>query len=83
MLIEEGDYYEVNELKGSISRSFLHTWRNSGFSPVLSNSNFGFGEGRCLGGGTYINGGLVWRTPEIGLVVFDFTGIFGTIGFAV
>ena len=65
LLIEEGDYYEVNELKGSISRSFLHTWRNSGFSPVLSNSNFGFGEGRCLGGGTYINGGLVWRTPEI------------------
>ena len=32
---------------------------------MLSKSNYGFGEGKCLGGGTYINGGLIWRTPEI------------------
>ena len=36
-------------------------WNDS----IISKSNFGFGEGKCLGGGTYINGGLIWRTPEI------------------
>lgn len=65
LLIEEGDHYKVNQFNKSISKSFLYAWRNSGMTPVISKSNFGFGEGKCLGGGTYINGGLIWRTPEI------------------
>ena len=50
---------------GSISKSFLYAWRNAGITPILSKSSYGFGEGKCLGGGTYINGGLIWRTPKI------------------
>lgn len=65
ILIEDGDYHEVNKFAGSISESFLYAWRNSGITPVLSKANFAFGEGRCLGGGSYVNGGLIWRTPEI------------------
>lgn len=65
LLVEEGNRYSINEFKTSISKSFLNAWRNGGITPVLSKSNYGFGEGRCLGGGTYINGGLIWRTPEL------------------
>jgi choline dehydrogenase-like flavoprotein len=65
LLIEEGNHYKINEFNGSISKSFLNAWRNSGVTPVLSKSSYGIGEGKCLGGGTYINGGLIWRTPEI------------------
>ena len=65
LLVEEGNRYSINEFKNSISKSFLYAWRNGGITPVLSKSNYGFGEGKCLGGGTYINGGLIWRTPEI------------------
>ena len=65
LLIEEGNHYKINEFEGSISKSFLYAWRNSGITPVLSKSSYGIGEGKCLGGGTYINGGLIWRTPEI------------------
>ncbi len=65
LLIEEGQDYKVNEFGGSISKSFLYAWRNAGITPILSKSSYGFGEGKCLGGGTYINGGLIWRTPKI------------------
>ncbi|MDB3970549.1 GMC family oxidoreductase N-terminal domain-containing protein, partial [Candidatus Pelagibacter sp.] len=64
LLIEEGQNFKVNHFRGSMSKSLLHVWRNSGITPILSKSSFGFGEGRCLGGGTYINGGLIWRTPN-------------------
>ena len=65
ILIEEGKHFKVNEFKGSMAKSLLNVWRNAGVTPIISKSNFGFGEGRCLGGGTYVNGGLMWRTPKI------------------
>lgn len=65
LLIEEGEHYKINQFNQSISKSFLYAWRNCGMTPIISKSNFGFGEGKCLGGGTYINGGLIWRTPKI------------------
>ena len=64
ILIEEGKHFKVNEFKGSMAKSLLNVWRNAGVTPIISKSNFGFGEGRCLGGGTYVNGGLMWRTPK-------------------
>ena len=65
LLIEEGKEYETNSKNNLFSNSFLNAWRNSGVTPIISKSNFAFGEGMCLGGGTSVNGGLVWRTPEI------------------
>ena len=64
ILIEDGDYHEINKFAGSISGLFVcmeKFWYYSSFSKA----NFAFGEGRCLGGGSYVNGGLIWRTPEI------------------
>ena len=65
ILIEEGAHYKINHFKGSISNSFSKVWRNSGATPILGNPTFGYGEGMCLGGGTYINGGLIYRTADI------------------
>ncbi len=65
LMIEEGKNHEINSKNNSFSKSFLNAWRNSGITPIISKSNFAFGEGMCLGGGTTINGGLVWRTPEL------------------
>ena len=64
ILVEEGDFFEIDHFKGSFSKSITETWRNAGFTPIFGNPNFAFAEGRCLGGSTYINGGLFWRTPE-------------------
>ena len=71
LLIEEGEHFKVNQFEGSISKSLSNAWRNSGITPILCKSSFGFGEGKCLGGGTYINGGLIWRTPNITLKLWN------------
>jgi hypothetical protein len=63
LLIEEGKYFEIDNFKGSFKKS-LKAWRNGGFTPVIGTPSFGYGEGMCLGGSTYINGGLIWRTPN-------------------
>jgi len=39
-------------------------YRDGGICPFWGRPPVGFAEARCLGGGTVINGGLVWRTPE-------------------
>ena len=64
LIVEEGNYYEIDYFKGSIKNSFSKVWRNSGFTPIIGDPNIAFGEGMCLGGSTYINGGLIWKTPE-------------------
>jgi choline dehydrogenase-like flavoprotein len=64
ILVEEGDFYEIDHFKGSFTKSITATWRNAGFTPVFGKPSFAFAEGRCLGGSTYINGGLIWRTPK-------------------
>lgn len=71
LLIEEGEHFKVNQFEGSMSKSLSNAWRNSGITPILCKSSFGFGEGKCLGGGTYINGGLIWRTPNIILKLWN------------
>ena len=71
ILIEEGEHFKVNQFKGSMSKSLSNVWRNAGVTPILCKSNFGFGEGKCLGGGTYVNGGLIWRTPNIILKLWN------------
>ena len=64
ILIEEGNHYTIDHFKGSIANSFSKVWRNAGVTPIIGKPFFAYGEGMCLGGGTYINGGLLWRTPD-------------------
>ncbi len=71
LLVEEGGHFKVDQFKGSMSKSLSNVWRNAGVTPILCKSNFGFGEGKCLGGGTYINGGLIWRTPSVILKLWN------------
>ena len=60
-LIEEGPNYINNE---SFFNSLSKYWRNSGVTPIIGDKNFVLGEAKCLGGGSSLNAGLIWRTPE-------------------
>ena len=64
ILIEEGDFFNIDQFKGSFSNALTSVWRNAGFTPIIGNPNFAYGEGKCLGGSTFVNGGLIWRTPN-------------------
>lgn len=75
ILIEEGNYYSIDHFKGSMRKAMVSAWRNAGFTPIVGKPSFGYGEGMCLGGSTYVNGALLWRTPEIILNKWEKSGI--------
>jgi choline dehydrogenase-like flavoprotein len=64
LVLEEGGAYLTPDLSGKVSELTQKLYRNGGAFPIFGGPVIPFGEGRCLGGGTVINGGLVWRTPE-------------------
>lgn len=62
LFLEEGGdpspYQSTN-----VSEWMRHTYRNGGFLPMLGAPMVPLAEARCVGGGTVINGALIWRTP--------------------
>lgn len=64
IIIEEGHPFGSGSYPYAISTSTRLLYRNAGLNPIFGRPMVPFGEGRCLGGTTEINGGLVWRTPD-------------------
>lgn len=62
IIIEEGN--QVKSVPNSISTSLMKLWQNNGITPVLGDKNLILGQGKCVGGGSTINAGLIWKTPE-------------------
>jgi choline dehydrogenase-like flavoprotein len=61
--LEEGGYYPNKSYTSNISEMTARLYRNQGVFPFLGKPSIAFTEGCCVGGGTLINGGLIWRTP--------------------
>lgn len=64
IFLEEGGYYPTESYNANISEMTSQLYRNQGVFPFLGKPTIAFAEGCCVGGGTVINGGLVWRTPS-------------------
>src|SRR3989338_10403336 len=64
LILEEGPFIEFKEDKCGIADTFPLVWREGGAIPIMSNTSLVFGEGRCLGGSTQLNAGLLNRSPE-------------------
>ena len=62
IIIEEGKYFK--KFSNSICYSFNNLWKNNGITPVFGDKNLVLGQGKCVGGGSTINAGLIWKTPE-------------------
>lgn len=63
IFLEEGGYYPTESYTSNISEMTSQLYRNQGVFPFLGKPTIAFAEGSCVGGGTVINGGLMWRTP--------------------
>jgi choline dehydrogenase-like flavoprotein len=63
IILEEGGYFPTDSYSSNISDMTAMLYRNRGVFPFLGIPTIAFAEGRCVGGGTVINGGLFWRTP--------------------
>ena len=64
LIIEEGPFVEFEDGKCGIADTFPRVWREGGAIPIMSNISLVFGEGRCLGGSTQLNAGLLNRIPS-------------------
>ncbi|MDC0077708.1 GMC family oxidoreductase N-terminal domain-containing protein [Deltaproteobacteria bacterium] len=64
ILLEEGKYYDHRTFSTNTSKMTSQLYRNGGVFPFLGLPTVAFAEGCCVGGGSTINGGLLWRTPQ-------------------
>ncbi len=63
ILMEEGGHYPTESFTTNPGEMTDRLYRNGGVFPFLGSPTMAFAEGCCAGGGSVINGGLIWRTP--------------------
>lgn len=81
IMLEEGPHVTTSSFGGTLSDMVSKLYRNEGASPFIGRPTIAFGEGRCVGGGTTINGGVVWRTPTF--ILEEWARVPGLSGFGV
>ncbi len=64
VVLEEGGYHPTEEFTGVASDMVPKLYRDHGASMAVGSPVIVYGEGRCVGGSTVVNGGMTWRTPE-------------------
>jgi len=64
ILLEEGSYHPTEEFTAVASDMVPRLYRDHGASIAIGSPVIVYGEGRCVGGSTVVNGGMTWRTPE-------------------
>ncbi|WP_030261744.1 GMC family oxidoreductase N-terminal domain-containing protein [Streptomyces violens] len=63
-VLEEGPRVSPAELAATApADSLRRLYRNAGLTPVYGSPVIPYGEGRCVGGTTVVNGGLLWEPP--------------------
>ncbi|MFI0776332.1 FAD-dependent oxidoreductase [Streptomyces sp. NPDC021212] len=64
-VLEEGPRVETAELAAaSPAENMRRLYRQGGLTPIFGTPTIAYGEGRCVGGTTVINGGLFWEPSE-------------------
>lgn len=63
LLIEEGSYLNQDSCVPFSHQEMAQKYRCGGVTVAMGRSKIAYVEGRCVGGGSEINGGLYHRTP--------------------
>lgn len=64
-IVEQGlDANDDPVVKKNIYDPIFKYYNNGGATPVFSKPIFPFAEAKVMGGGSEINGGLIWKTPK-------------------
>lgn len=64
LMIEEGNDYSGYKNPKTASAGMTGMWRGGGLTPAFGSPSITYAEGRCLGGGTEINSGIMQRVPD-------------------
>ncbi|MDG7000078.1 MAG: GMC family oxidoreductase [Nitrososphaerota archaeon] len=61
IMVEEGPYMPASRTMPRASQSFQAMYRNGGLTAALGKPPVAYAEGRCVGGSTEINSGIIQR----------------------
>jgi len=64
IFMEEGSYFPTSSFTNKVGDMTAKLYRNRGISPLIGKPLVALAEGRCVGGGTVINGEGLFRTPK-------------------
>ena len=64
LFVEEGGYHPTPSFNPYLSESIPRLYRDAGGTVIIGRPPIPYAEGRCVGGGTVVNGGMTWRPPE-------------------
>jgi choline dehydrogenase-like flavoprotein len=64
VVLEEGDYHATESFTSSTIGALRSLYREGGAMSTLGRTPVAFAEGRCVGGGTVVNGGMAFRAPD-------------------
>ncbi len=64
MVLEEGDHHPTESFTSSTTGALRSLYREGGAMTTLGRTPVAYSEGRCVGGGTVVNGGMSFRAPE-------------------
>jgi choline dehydrogenase-like flavoprotein len=64
VVLEEGDHHPTESFTTSTTGALRSLYREGGATTTLGRAPIGYAEGRCVGGGTVVNGGMSFRAPE-------------------
>ncbi|MFD9688731.1 GMC family oxidoreductase N-terminal domain-containing protein, partial [Kitasatospora sp. NPDC059088] len=77
-VLEEGPLVPQTRItRASPAENLRLLYRQGGLVPIHGAPTIPFGEGRCVGGTTVVNGGLLWRPPEHLLECWASAGVDG------
>jgi choline dehydrogenase-like flavoprotein len=62
--VEEGGYHPTSSFNPYLTESIPRLYRDAGGTIIMGRPPIPYAEGRCVGGGTVVNGGMTWRPPE-------------------
>ena len=64
VVLEEGDHHATESFTSSTTGALRSLYREGGATTTLGRTPVAYSEGRCVGGGTVVNGGMAFRAPE-------------------
>lgn len=64
VVLEEGGFHGTREFNADAGAMIRMLYRDCGATFMIGSPGIPYVEGCCVGGGTVINGGMCWRTPE-------------------
>jgi len=75
LFLEEGGHHPTSSFNPYLTESLPRLYRDAGGTIILGRPPIPYAEGRCVGGGTVINGGMALRPPD--RVLAEWEGMTG------